>query len=97
MIDKIVAEEDILQFIDNAVCDAGAFGYGSEQQEKESIKAFDTLMAFLDESGMSNQQCMEAEPLVLELARSNQTEGFKRGFSIALRIVMAGLHNGPVA
>lgn len=91
MMEKIIAEEDILQFIDDAFSTAGAFGYGTKEQAKESERAVDTLMEYLGTLDVSDQQCMEVEPLVSELARVSGVEGFKRGFSIALRIMIAGL------
>ena len=36
--DKIVAEEDILLFIDDALNTVGAFGYGTGEREKKSVK-----------------------------------------------------------
>lgn len=93
MMDKIVAEEDILLFIDDALNTVGAFGYGTGEREKKSEAAIDTLMEYLEASDMTEDQCYKAEPLVSEIARVGHEEGFKHGFSTALRIVIAGLNN----
>ncbi len=50
-------------------------------------------MKYLEASSMTDTQCYEVEPLASELARVSQDEGFKRGFSIALRIMIAGLND----
>ncbi len=93
MTDQMVAEKDILQFIDNAFCAAEAFGYGTRKKSRESENTMDELMKYLETSGMTENQCYEVEPLASELARISQDEGFKRGFSIALRIMIAGLND----
>ncbi|MCI8507288.1 MAG: hypothetical protein HFJ06_01805 [Lachnospiraceae bacterium] len=93
MTEQITAEKDILQFIDDAFCAAEAFGYGTRKKSKESEDAMDDLMKYLEASSMTDTQCYEVEPLASELARVSQDEGFKRGFSIALRIMIAGLND----
>lgn len=93
MMGKKVAEEDILLFMDDALNTVGAFGYGTGEREKKSEAATDTLMKYLEASDMTKEQCYEAESLINELARIGHEEGFKHGFSTALRIVIAGLNN----
>ena len=46
----------------------------------------------LDQKPMEFPISNQGEPLASELARVSQDEGFKRGFSIALRIIIAGLN-----
>ena len=93
MMDKKKAETDILQFIEDAFRTVGAFNNDSIKDEEQHI---DTLMDYLKNTDMTEDQWMEAEPLVSELVRVSGVAGFKRGFGIATRIIMAGMNIGGV-
>lgn len=47
-VDRIVAETDMIAFIDAAICTVGAFGFATSQETEQS-QAMDTIMNCLEE------------------------------------------------
>lgn len=86
---KVINDSDIIKVIDNAVLLSKLYGYGmSLSEEEETIN--DTLMNFLEKK-ISREEYIQLEEQVSELINASETAGFKRGFHIAMRIVIDGL------
>lgn len=92
-IERIVAETDMIAFIDAAICSAGAFGFGTDRDPEQS-KSMDVVMNYLEQAGMERKHMIKVEPLLSNMQITTEKEAFKRGFSIALRIVIEGLNAG---
>lgn len=92
-IDRIVAETDMIAFIDEVVCDAGAFGFGTNRDTEQS-QSMSIVMNYLEEAGLEREHVVKVEPLLLNMQISSEKEAFKRGFNIALRIMIEGLNAG---
>lgn len=92
-IERIVAETDMIAFIDEAVCDAGAFGFGTDRDTEES-QSMSIVMNYLEQAGLERKHLIKVEPLLSDMQTSSEKEAFKRGFNIALRIMIEGLNAG---
>jgi len=92
-IERIVAETDMIAFIDEAVCGAGAFGFGTDRDTEQS-QSMNVVMNYLEQAGMERKHMIKVEPLLSNMQISAEKEAFKRGFNIALRIVIEGLNAG---
>lgn len=86
-------ETDILKLLDNAVCSAGAFGFGTSQINEET-KAVETLNEYLEQTDIGKEDLYEVETLIGSVLNASETVGFKRGFGVAIRCIMEGLNAG---
>lgn len=92
-VDRIVAETDMIAFIDAAICTVGAFGFATSQETEQS-QAMDTIMNCLEEAGLERKYMLKMETMLSDLQIAAEKEAFKRGFNIALRILIEGLNAG---
>lgn len=95
-VDRIVAETDMIAFIDEAICGAGAFGFATNRENEQS-QAISMVMNYLEDAGMERKHMLKVEPMLSDLQIAAEKEAFKRGFNIALRIVIEGLNAGKTA
>lgn len=86
---KVVEEKDIIKIIDDAVLTARLYGYGTSLTGEE-IKNNDDLMDYL-ESRISREDYIKVEEMVSKIIDASETAGFRRGFHIAMRIMVNGL------
>ena len=61
-VDRIVAETDMIAFIDAAICTVGAFGFATSQETEQS-QAMDTIMNCLEEAGLERKHLSEDSTL----------------------------------
>ena len=92
-VDRIVAETDMIAFIDAAISTVGAFGFATSQETEQS-QAMDTIMNCLEEAGLERKYMLKVETMLSDLQIATEKEAFKRGFNIALRILIEGLNAG---
>lgn len=84
-------EKDILHYLDDALAAAQVFGYSLEQRaaEEEAIEKFMTYLK--EDTDISKKQWMKAEEMTGEMVVAVEKQGFKRGFGVAIRLVMEGM------
>lgn len=88
--ERIMAETDILRYMDNVFCMAGAFGFGTEESHGQRTARADVDKC-LGIMKLNDRQQADMETLVNKLMAESETTGFKKGFCIALRIMIEGL------
>lgn len=89
-INRLMAETDIMQFLNSCFSNAHAYGYGTDA-ETPGKKALGSLYQGLENLNVTEEQLLEVDDLISEVARACEVEGFKKGFHIALQIVVSGL------
>lgn len=95
-IDRIVAETDMIAFIDEAICGVGAFGFATNRENEQS-RTMSNIMDYLEEAGLERELLLKVETMLCDLQNVTEKESFKRGFNIALRVVIEGLNAGKTA
>ena len=92
-VDRIAAETDMIAFIDEAICGVGAFGFATNRENEQS-QTMSNIMNYLEDAGLEREHMLKVEPMLSDLQNIAEKESFKRGFNIALRIVIEGLNAG---
>lgn len=93
-IEKLLMQTDMIAFLEDATCrkSSSIFGAGESPEEKKVFEEIEEVL--FNVRGGETEAYLELGEVLDELSQTSETEGFRRGFCVALRMMISGLNTG---